>query len=72
MVSFYMRNLLYSSETLVYMWIEPYLSHSLYKNYQIMVSAMRSPMHWRPLKRKLSVCLTGNEINKAYSNMELD
>ena len=61
--SFYMKNWLLYSETLVYMWIEPYLSHSLYKSFQIMVCSIRSPMQWRPLNRKLAVCLTGNEIN---------
>ena len=30
------------------------------------------PMQWRPSNRKLSVCLTGNKINKAYSNMHID
>ena len=61
-----------SSETLVYMWIEPCLSHSLYKSFQTMVCTIRSPMQWRPTNRKLSVCLTKNEINKAYSNMAID
>ena len=69
---FYMGNWLLSSETLVYMWIEPYLYHSLYKSFQIMVCAIRSPMQWRPTNRKLSLCLTGNEINKAYCNMNID
>ena len=32
----------------------------------------RSPMQWRPSNRKLSVCLTGNEINKASSNIKID
>ena len=68
----YMGNWLLSSETLVYMWIEPYRYHSLYKRFQIMVCAIRSPMQWRPTNRKLSLCLTGNEINKAYSNMNID
>ena len=39
-----MGNSLLSSEILVNMWIEPYMSHSLYKNVQTMVSAIRSPM----------------------------
>ena len=68
--SFYMRNLLLSFETLVYMWIEPYLSHSLYKSFQTMVCAIRSPMQWHPSNRKLYVCFTGNEINKAFSNIK--
>ena len=54
------------------MWIEPYLSHSLNKSFQIMVSAVRSPMQWRPSNRKLSIRLTGNEINNTYNNMKLD
>ena len=33
---------------------------------------IRSPMQWRPLNRKLSVCLTGNEINNANSNIKID
>ena len=37
-----------------------------------MAFAIRSPMQWRPSNRKLAVCLTGNEINKAYSNMNID
>ena len=32
----------------------------------------RSPMQWRPSNRKLSVCFTGNEINKANSNVNID
>ena len=61
-----------SSETLVYIQIEPYLSNSLYKSFLIMVCVIRSPMQWRPSNRKLSVCLTGNEINRAYSDMNID
>ena len=34
-----------------------------------MTGVIRSSMQWRPSNRKLSVCLTGNEINKACSNM---
>ena len=71
MVSFYQRNWMLSSESLVYMWIEPYLSNPLYKIFLIMACAIRSPMQWRPSNRKLSVCLTENEINKAYSNMNI-
>ena len=41
-------------------WIERYLSHLLYKSFQTMVSAIRSPIQWRPPNRKLAVCLTGN------------
>ena len=70
--SFYIRNSLLSSKNLVYMWVEPYLSNSLYKSFQTMVWAIESPMQWRPSNRKLSVCLTGNEINKAYSNIKPD
>ena len=33
---------------------------------------IRSPMQWRPSNRKLAVCLTGNEINKAYSSVHID
>ena len=66
--SFYLKNWLISSETLVYMLIEPYLSNSLYTSFLIMVCAIRSLMQWRPSNRKLSVSPTGNEINKAYSN----
>ena len=35
-----------------------------------MARAIRSPMQWRPSNRKLAVCLTGKDINKAYSNIE--
>ena len=59
-------------QTLVYMWIEPYQSHSLCKSFQTMVCVIRLPMQWRPSNRKLSVCLSGNEINKAYSNIKID
>ena len=54
--------------------IEPYLSNSLYKSFLtiMMAFAIRSPMQWRPSNRKLAVCLRGNEINKAYSNMNID
>ena len=61
---------MFSSKILVYMPIEPYLSNSLYKSFLTMAFAIRSPMQWRPSNRKLAVCLTGNEINKAYSNIE--
>ena len=61
-----------SSETLVYNWMEPFLSHSLYKSFLIMVCAIRSPMQWCPSNWKLIVCLTGNEVNKAYSDMSID
>ena len=61
-----------SSKISVYMPIEPYLSNSLYKNFLIMEFAIRSPMQWRPSNRKLAECLTGNEINKAYSYMNID
>ena len=37
-----------------------------------MVSAIRSPTQWRQSNWKLPACLTGNEINKTYSNMNLD
>ena len=70
--SFYLRNRMLSSETLVYIWMEPFLSNSLYKNFLIMVCAIRSPMQWRPSNRKLTVFLTGNEINKTYSDMNID
>ena len=70
--SFYIRNPLPSSETLVYMWVEPYLSNSLYKRLQTMECAIRSPIQWRPSNRKVSVCLTGSEINKAHSNIKSD
>ena len=53
------------SETLVYIWIEHYLSNSLYKKFLIMAHVIRSPMQWSPSNRKLSVCLTGNEIKEA-------
>ena len=52
--------------------IEPYLSNSLCKSFLTMAFAIRSPMQWRPSNRKLAECLTGNEINKAYSNMNID
>ena len=52
--------------------IEHYLSNSLHKSFLIMEFAMKSPMQWRPSNRKLAVCLTGNEINKAYSYMNID
>ena len=52
--------------------IEPYLSNSLYKNFITMAFAIRLPMQWRPSNRKLAEYLTGNEINKAYSNMNID
>ena len=67
-----MRNWLLSSETLVYMWLEPFLSHPMYKFFQTMVSDIRSSMQMRPSNRKSSVCLTGHEINKTYSNMKID
>ena len=72
--SFYQRNWVLSSETLklIYIWIKPYLSNSLYKSVLIMTCAIRSPMQWRPSNRKLSVCLTWNEMNKAYRNMNID
>ena len=70
--SFYQRNRVFSSKILVYMPIEPYLSNSLYKSFLTMVFAIMSPMQWRPSNRKLAVGLTGNEINKAYSNMNID
>ena len=57
---------------LVHMSLEPYLSNSLYKSFLAMAFAIRSPMQWRPSNRKLAACLTGNEINKAYSNMNID
>ena len=47
--------------------IEPYLLNSLYKSFLTMAFAIRSQMQWRPSDRKLAKCLTGNEINKAYS-----
>ena len=62
---------MFSSNILVYMPIEHYLSNSLYKNVLTMAFVIRSPMQWRPPNRKLAVCLTGNEINKAYSNMNI-
>ena len=37
-----------------------------------MVCAIRSPMQWRPSNRELAVCLAGYEINKSYSNMQID
>ena len=37
-----------------------------------MAFAIRSPMQWRPSNRKLAVGLTESEINKAYSNMDID
>ena len=54
--------------------IEPYLSNSLCKCFLIMAFkfAIRSTMQWRPSNRKLAVCLTGNEINKAYSYKNID
>ena len=61
-----------SSETLVFIWMEPFLSNSRNKSLLIMVCAIRSPMQWRPSNRKLPVCLTGNEVNKAYSDMSID
>ena len=51
---------------------EPYLSNSLYKSFLTMAFAIRSPMQWRQSNRKLAVCLTGNKMNKAYSNMNID
>ena len=54
------------------MTIEHYLSNSLYKSFLTMAFAIRSPMQWRPSNRKLAVCLTGNEINKAFCNMNID
>ena len=50
---------------------EQYLSNSLYKSFLTMAFAIRSPMEWRPSNRKLAVCLTGNEINKSYCNMNI-
>ena len=44
---FYIRNWSLSSETMVYMWIESYLSNSLYKSFQVMVCAIKLPMQWR-------------------------
>ena len=70
--SFYQRNWVLSFKILVNMPIEPYLSNSLYKSFLTMSFAIMSPMQWRPSNRKLAVCLTGNEINKAYSNMNID
>ena len=70
--SFHQRNWVFSSKILVYMPIGPYLSNSLYKSFLTMAFATRSPMQWRPSNRKLAVCLTGNEINRAYSNMNID
>ena len=70
--SFYQRNWVFSSKILVYMPIKHYLSNSLYKSFLTMAFAIRSPMQWRPSNRKLAVCLTGNEINKAYSNINID
>ena len=67
-----MRNWLLSSETLVYKWIERYLSHLLPKSFQTMVSAIRSPMQWRPPNRKLAACITENEIHKTYSDVKID
>ena len=64
--------LVFSSKILVYMPLEPYLSNSLYKSFLTMAFAIRSPMQWRPSNRKLAVYLTGNEINKAYNNMNID
>ena len=61
-----------SPETLVYIWMEPFLSNTLYKSFLIMVCAIRSPMQWRPSNRKLTVCLTGNKVNKANSDMSID
>ena len=58
--------------SLVCMWVEPYLSNLLYKSLQTMACAIRSPMQLHPSNPKLSVCLTGNEINKAYSNIKTD
>ena len=52
--------------------IKHYLSNSLYKSVLTMAFAIRSPMPWRPFNRKLAVCLTGNEINKAYCNMDIN
>ena len=42
--SFYLRNYMLSSETLIYIWIEPYLSISLNKSFIIMVYSSRLPM----------------------------
>ena len=70
--SFYHRNWVFSYKLLDYMPIEHYLSNSLYKSFLTMAFAIRSPMQWRPSNRKLDVCLTGNEINKAYCNMNID
>ena len=69
---FYQQNWVFSSKIFVYMPIEHYLSNSLYKSFLTMPFTIRSPMQWRPSNRKLAVCLTGNEINKAYSNMNID
>ena len=62
---------MFSSKILVCMPIKPYLFNSLYKSFLILAFAIRSPMQWRPSNRKLAICLTGNEINKAYSNIIL-
>ena len=70
--SFYQRNWVFSSKISVYMPIKPYLSNSLYKSFLTMAFVIRSPTPWRPSNRKLAVCLTENEINKAYSNMNID
>ena len=51
--------------------IEPYPSNALYKIFLTIAFAIRPPMQWRPSNRKLAVCLTGNEINKAYRNMNI-
>ena len=53
------------------MWIEPYLSHSLYKSFQAMVYAIRWPIQWRPSNQKLPVCLTGNEKTKHLETWKL-
>ena len=37
-----------------------------------MAFAIKSPMQWRQSNPKLAECLTGNEINKSYSNMKID
>ena len=50
--SFYLPNWLLFYETSVYMWVEPYLSNSLYKSFLITACAIRSSMQWRPSNRK--------------------
>ena len=37
-----------------------------------MAFAIRSQMQLRPSNQKLAACLTGNEMNKAYGNMNID